>query len=199
MMSDVTYLMRGTSNDTQMVKWLVGLIVILSLPLHAADREYKVSAAFETTAPVEVVWDVLTDYNNIEHFVSFIKESELDIDGILHQKIKANWFLFSKTIDVTLSLQEVPYKEIRFENVGDASFKIYEGMWTIENYNTVKISYTLVARPNFFVPNGLVEGMLQKYTQRYINEIQDEIMRRAAVQHSFDEIMQKWYNGRRYE
>ena len=77
-----------------------------------------------------------------------------------------------------LHITETPYSKIEFYNIGDESFQIYEGAWELHDEKVVTVKYVLVAKPTFFVPRGLIRGVLKKETNKYVEEIKNEIYRR---------------------
>ncbi len=147
-----------------------------------SEKGYVVEAAFVSTAPVQVKWDVLTDYNNAANFVKLITTSTLIPPDTLKQEMRGRFWFFRKTIDFTVRIEETLYNKVAFESIlGTDTFYIRDGAWEIRENNIVSIRYMLIVRKNFFVPKALIRGVLRKETKRYIRDVKREIERRAYV------------------
>jgi hypothetical protein len=146
------------------------------------ENGYVVEASFISTAPVQIIWAVLTDYDHIAEFVPTIVESKFTPPDRLHQEVRGHYWFIHKTVNLDLKIKETPYNKIEFETVTSSDdFKVYNGAWELKSDNVVRISYTLIAEPNFFVPKQMLSEILTKETKIYIDSIQEEINMRYRI------------------
>ncbi|MEO5616349.1 MAG: SRPBCC family protein [Candidatus Eisenbacteria bacterium] len=146
----------------------------------------EVEGRCRINASASTAWDVLTDYDGIEKFVSSMKESRVtrrDDDGILvDQMATGRMFLFTRRIRTTLRVHEEPPGRIRFEDVLGRDFKSYRGEWRIEKKRgAVEIVYRLRARPSFSMPDFVMRGLFRDTAHDLLAEVRTEIERRAAL------------------
>ena len=165
------------------MKYLLGLLLFITPTLHAYERTYEVQASGETAVPVEVIWDVLTDYENADKFVHVITSSTLETPIILSQTIRSGWWFFKKDIDLRLQIAETDFNNIVFYSIGDTSrYKINYGRWEIsQGSGTIKnlsLSISLTAKIKLLVPSGIVRSVLNKEIEQYLEDILREINRR---------------------
>ena len=80
-----------------------------------ASGVYVVEGAFDVTAPRSMAWDVLTDYDGIDNFVSSMQRSvvrERHPDHVIvEQDGVGKLFVFSKRIHVVLEVREVDQRD----------------------------------------------------------------------------------------
>jgi carbon monoxide dehydrogenase subunit G len=141
---------------------------------------YRVEGAFVVDAPRTVVWEVLTDYEGIDEFVSSILRSEVTErrpDGLLlQQEAVGKLFLFSKSIHLLLEVREEPEHTIAFRDVSGRSFESYSGEWRIEDAgDAVRVSYALSAKPAFRQPPFVARRTMRDSVQRLLDEVRLEI------------------------
>lgn len=137
-------------------------------------------------APAAVVWEVLTDYDRIDEFVSSMRESRVAGRGehhvLVEQVAVGRLFLFSRRFRATLFVEEAPPDLIRFEDVLGKDFESYRGEWRIEERaGAVGIHYRVAARPSFSVPNAIAKGLFRRTVGDLLAEVKSEIERRAAA------------------
>jgi len=82
----------------------------------ARDDAVEVAARALVRAPVELVWQTLTDYDHLARFVPGIAESRVvsqqGRESIIEQRGGARFFFFSYPIRVTLRSNEHPFESI---------------------------------------------------------------------------------------
>jgi carbon monoxide dehydrogenase subunit G len=116
-------------------------------------------------APPEVVWGMLTDYDNLHHTMPKVTSSALVEDRgackLIDQTGRSGILIFEKSVSFRLKVDEVFPKKLHFEQVkGD--FKVYEGSWTLEpaegrdGEQGTLVTYDAKMKPNFFAPPILV-------------------------------------------
>jgi ribosome-associated toxin RatA of RatAB toxin-antitoxin module len=127
---------------------------------------------------------VLTDYENIEDFVSSVVSSrvaERNKGGALIEQVSIGKVLFfSKRVSLRLRLQETPLNEVTFKEMSRKDFEFYEGRWSLQEMPAgCRVIYNLKARPKFLVPLWLARNAFRSSGQDLLTEIKDEILRRA--------------------
>ena len=147
-------------------------------------KTYEVHGAFEVAASSSAVLDVLTDYEGIPAFVSSMKESrvrETRADGsiLVEQKATVGVFLLKRTVTILLEVRRGP-QSLRFEDVGRESFWRYEGGWrTEETADGMKVTYHLIAQPDFVAPSMVMSRAMKRGARDLLNEVRAEIVRRS--------------------
>jgi len=147
---------------------------------------YSVRAELRTSAPPAVVWNVLSDYDHIDTFVTSMRAStsERRADGqlLVRQVAAVGVFPVHKTVHVDLEVIETPGHSIAFHDVLGRDFHAYAGAWDIGADSTATIVYYwLEASPKAFVP--LVgRGMMSRGVRDLLTQVGSEIQRRAAIE-----------------
>ena len=153
------------------------------------DGLYELSGSFQSNAPLQTIWSVLTDYERIDHFVSFVQSSSIKdkTDGtiILEQESKGQFWFFSKTVHVLLKIQEDPLKSIKFEDLSQNDFHVYKGSWTLEpdKNSRVVVRYKLKAIKNFFAPSFIARTVFRENVRSYLLELREEIFIRSQKEY----------------
>ena len=148
---------------------------------------YYVEGRVQIAAPDRIVWEVITDYDNLETFMPDMVSSDslgFDSDGgiLLDQVGIANFFLFSRKIHALLEVKEDFLLGITFRQK-EGDFKLYEGSWGLERADKGSVlTYSLKARPDFFVPGFLLKSLLKKKVVDSLISIALEAYRRLTVQ-----------------
>ena len=89
--------------------------------------------------------------------------------------------LFSRRIHLVLEVHAEP-ATIRFRDRCGQSFTRYEGGWTLsEQDGHAVVTYELLARPAFDVPEFLLTRLLKRDAERMIGRLRTEIAARAAA------------------
>jgi ribosome-associated toxin RatA of RatAB toxin-antitoxin module len=135
-------------------------------------------------APAAVAWQVLTDYDGIDGFVSSMKESRVTGRGVDHVLVEqvavGRLFLFSRRFRATLFVEETPPTRITFEDVLGTDFESYRGEWRIEEQaGRVTIVYQVGAKPSRSVPDFIARGVFGRTARELLSQVRDEIERRA--------------------
>ena len=138
-------------------------------------------------APAAVAWEVLTDYDGIDGFVSSMKESRVagrgDHHVLVEQVAVGRLFLFSRRFRATLFIEETPRTKITFKDVLGTDFVSYRGEWRIEDQaGRVTIVYRVGAKPSRSVPDFVARGLFGRTARELLSQVRDEIERRAALE-----------------
>jgi len=172
--------------------WL--MTVAASVWATAADKDIVVHAKKDgaevvvdvdcpVRAPALMVWDVLTDYDNMGSFISNLKYSGVQerADNVLkvRQTGKATRGPLSITFDNVREVQLLPFTEIRSRLVsGDLKASVFttrivdvDGLIHIVNSGR----YT----PKMWVPPLIGPALIEEETRKQFGEIRTEILRRS--------------------
>ncbi len=151
------------------------------------SQAYELHGTFIVQASTQAVWRVLTDYEGIPSFVSSMKESrvrEMRADGsvLVEQKTTGGMVLFKRTVTILLEVSRQP-QSLHFEDVGRESFWRYEGGWTTEEApGGVKVTYHLIAQPDFVAPSFVLGRVMKRGARSLLNEVRAEIARRSGLE-----------------
>lgn len=145
---------------------------------------YTVAATFAVQQSAAASMAVLTDYEHLARFMPGLRKSTVVArtgDRVtVEQEADAKLLAFSKRICLLLDIEESPLS-LRFVDKSGKSFIRYEGSWRLaaENGRT-RITYALVAKPAFSVPEFLLTRLLRRDSGRMIAALQAEIAARAT-------------------
>jgi ribosome-associated toxin RatA of RatAB toxin-antitoxin module len=150
-----------------------------------AGGVYRVAATFVTPQPSAVAHAVLTDYEGIPRFMPDVQSSRIverrATSVLVEQEAVARVLFFSKRIRLMLDVSAESGR-IRFRDESGQSFTRYEGVWTLrEQDGHTVITYELMARPAFEVPEFLLTRLLKRDADRMIASLQAEIGSRART------------------
>ena len=155
-----------------------------SVTVHEERGVYRVAASFVTPQSSAVAHDVLTDYEAIPRFMPDVESSRIverrATSIVVEQEAVAHVLFFSKRIRLRLEVRAEPGR-IRFRDQCGQSFTSYEGTWTLsERDGHALVTYELLARPAFDVPEFLLTRLLKRDADRMIRRLQTEMAARAA-------------------
>ena len=176
-------------------RFVVALVALLANVASAAasdvtvkvehkDEVYGVRGRFETTVPVKVAWEVLTDYEGIPRFVNSMKRSQVvgrDSAGLrLRQTATVGVFPARKTSHILLEVREQAPHRIQFHDVSRQDFHQYEGAWELAADSArITVSYTLDARPRSPILHVFGRSMMSHAAQDLLKQVRTEMERRA--------------------
>lgn len=135
-------------------------------------------------APVSVVWEVLTDYDNMASFISNLQfsgiERHADDTLTVHQTGKVSRGLFTFAFDNVREIELVPLTEIRSRLVrGDLKASAFTTR-IVDVDGLVHVMHSGRYTPNVWVPPLLGPMLIEGETRRQYGEIRAEVLRRAA-------------------
>lgn len=171
------------------------LALLLGLPALAADdgdiavqvRKEGDAIRVDVDCPVRaspaVVWDVLTDYDNMARFISNLTHSSVRMHMgnrlQVEQKGKASRGPLSFSFANMREVQLVPQTEIRSTMIsGDtmpAAFVTRIG----ERDGVTHIVHSGTYTPSMWVPPGIGPMLIEAETRKQYGEIRSEVLRRA--------------------
>ncbi|HJT24800.1 MAG TPA: SRPBCC family protein, partial [bacterium] len=157
----------------------------VSMLISAKNNDYQLDGSFNVDAEPSVIWDVLTAYEQIPHFVGSLKKSHVEEDlGVYHflldQEFEGGFLFFTKRIDVLLDIHETWQQRIDFADTVHKDFKLYQGCWELNPAGKEeKITYTLEAQPNFDAP--FLGDFMNGGAKDLLESVRKEILRRQAA------------------
>lgn len=115
-------------------------------------------------AEPQVVWRMLADYDHLHETMPKVVSSKLletnNHTRIIAQSGKSGIFIFEKTVNFTLKVEELFPERLYFSQIG-GDFEVYEGEWRLEAVDSDNGPGTLLAyqaeiKPDFFAPQFVV-------------------------------------------
>jgi len=155
-----------------------------AVTVNESRGHYRVAAAFTVPQPASVARATLTDYAEIPRFMPDVRRSEVleraDDRTVVEQEAVAKFMMFSKRVHLVLDVVDGG-AAIRFKDRCGKSFEHYEGTWTFaERDGRTLITYELVAKPLFDVPDFLLKRLMKRDAVQMIERLKTEIAARAA-------------------
>jgi carbon monoxide dehydrogenase subunit G len=145
-----------------------------------------VNGSFDVTADGSTAWAVLTDYDQMRHFITGLKRSHLEeYSGrgrfLVEQEFDGGFLFVTKRVRVSLAVCETRCQSILFEDVGHKDFEFYKGSWELrsEPNGQLKVTYALKAQQNFDEP--FAGNYMRGGIQNLLDSVQREILRRQAL------------------
>jgi hypothetical protein len=174
------------------VLWLVAASVSAASAVSDEDiivhvrkdgQEIVVEVDCPVRAPMQVVWDVLTDYDNMSRFLSHVQYSSVRsrIDNVLtvRQKGRANGGPFSFAFDNVREVELRPYTEIRSRLIsGDLKASAFTAR-IVSAGEIVHIVNSGRYTPNIWIPPLIGPALIEAETRRQFREVRAEIRRRG--------------------
>lgn len=143
---------------------------------------YTVRASFTVVQSPGAAMAVLTDYEHLSRFMPGLESSHIvNRDGsrvTVAQEAVAKFLAFSKQISLLLDVDESPVT-LKFADRARKSFTRYDGTWQVSTLNgRTLVTYTLMAKPSFSVPEFILSKLLKRDAGRMISALQAEISTR---------------------
>jgi carbon monoxide dehydrogenase subunit G len=147
----------------------------------------KVDVKLSIEAPVETVWQVITDYQNAASFISNLKSSTQTATGpnslLVTQVGKVGWHYLNVEIKTIYQVSLNPTdKTIKNVAVGGdlKTVNMFTQLTPKANGGSV-LTYTLVTDPGPWAPLPLTEELLKRQAHQGFTDLSREIVRRASV------------------
>jgi hypothetical protein len=136
-------------------------------------------------APLQIVWEVMTDYPQMPNFISNIQYSAVEetTGNVLRvrQKGKASRGPLTLSYDMTREVELVPQREIRSRLIS-GDLKSSDFVTRIEPRDgVIHIINNGHYVPKVWVPPVLGPAMIEAETQKQFGEFRTEILRRSAM------------------
>jgi carbon monoxide dehydrogenase subunit G len=148
------------------------------------DGVLVIDAEFSVQAGLKESWAVLTDFDNMEHFIGGMRSSQVTKRSgntlEVAQKGRSSYGLASFAYESVRQVTLVPQQEIRSHGIG-GSVKKYDGVTRlVSEGDATRIVYHAESVPGFAVPSMLEISFARGATQRQFNDLRAEILRRAT-------------------
>lgn len=145
---------------------------------HLAGRRRRISAAITIPHPVEQIWQLLTDYDQLADFIPNLAESrriEHPEGGIRLEQIGTESLMKLKVcLRVVLDMVERFPEAIEFTMV-EGDFREFFGAWELEPADAAtatRLRYTVTVLPGRAMPMALIERNLRRNLVRNLVAIQ---------------------------
>lgn len=143
-----------------------------------AGRQRRIHAITDLPFSAEQLWQILTDYDNLAHFIPNLTRSRRlshPGGGIRIEQVGSQCFLNVKfCARVVLDTVEHFPKELRFSLV-EGDFRQFEGQWTLEPMAgptpRTRLGYDLLICPPRAMPAGLIERHIRNDLIRNLHAI----------------------------
>lgn len=160
----------------------------LAVTVERKGAWYAVRAHATVAAPVALVWQVLTDYENIPQFIPGIAHSAVLLRAqdrlLIEQRGEARFFVFSFPIEVRYEVQESAPHWIASRAVG-GNLRRMSGRYDLHPNAVrpvVQLDYTGEIEPDFDLPPLVGPYALRSMVQDQFTAMVGEIERRAALE-----------------
>ncbi len=134
-------------------------------------------------APLSVVWEVLTDFDNMSRFLSNISYSTVrDRAGnalTVQQKGKATYGLLSFAYDNVREVELHPFTEIRSRQISGNLKAFAFTTRLVETNGIVHILNSGRYTPKIWVPPFIGPAVIEGETRKQLGEVRAEILRRS--------------------
>lgn len=148
------------------------------------DGTVQVTARAVVRAPVELIWQTLTDYDHLSKFVPGIDSSRVisrqGAQLIVEQKGEAHYWFFSYPIRVTVASTERPYESIDVRLLR-GNLRRLDGGYRIEPQpdGTTEVSWQGLIEPDTPLPSFIRTAVLRRNISEQFAGMVREIERRA--------------------
>jgi len=146
---------------------------------------FAVRAEATVAAPVSMVWEVLTDYDNLSRFIPGLSVSSVNRRSgnrvQLEQKGEARFLFFSYPIEVVLEVLESPSSSISSRAVG-GNLRRMSGRYDLKSTGGgILLRYTGELEPDFGLPPIIGTLAVRTMVEEQFGAMVAEIERRAAL------------------
>lgn len=157
----------------------------LAVDVDRNGRTFSVRAGATVVAPVSLVWEVLTDYDNLSRFIPGLSRSAVQTRSgnrvLLEQKGEARFLVFSYPIDVHLEVVESPRESISSRSVA-GNLKRMRGRYELQNApGGIRLRYTGELEPDFVLPPLVGSLAVRHMVEEQFSAMVAEIERRSAL------------------
>jgi hypothetical protein len=157
----------------------------IAVEVHLEGPEVVVRVDCPVRAPHAIVWEVLTDYNNMSRFVTNLKVSELRArEGNtlqVYQKGDAQRGLLAFSFENLREIRLVPQQEIRSRLISGTLKSSEFTTRVVDDGNDVHIFNSGRFVPEVWVPPLIGPAVIEAETRKQFEEIRTEILRRSAL------------------
>lgn len=147
--------------------------------------QYYVRGSFDTPAPPEAVFAVLSDYDNLAGVLSGLRSSRvLDRDRgqlLVEQVLQGSFLFFRKSVRLVLLIDQQAPLRIEFQQAEKKPFRHYQGSWLVEpTPEGTRVDYTLTVSRGDMAPVFVERKLFRENAKLLMVELKKEVARRAA-------------------
>lgn len=154
-----------------------------------ARNKRTITASNLISAPLPIIWELLSDYNRLADYIPNLALSERRLhpaNGIRVEQCGAQNILgFEFRASLTMDMKEVngrsqEWRAIEFGLVTSRDFKEFEGVWRMEavEQNKTALYYSVNIVPKGLVPVRAIEWRISEDVPGNLNAIRQECERR---------------------
>jgi carbon monoxide dehydrogenase subunit G len=144
----------------------------------------KVDVRFNVDAPIETVWQVITDYQNAAQFISNLRsstETSLATNSVQVEQVgRVGWGILNVDIRTVYKVSLNPIeKKIDSVSVGGdlQTVRMVTELKSKANGGTL-LEYTLVTDPGPWAPLAITEELLKRQARQSFVDLRREILKR---------------------
>ena len=147
------------------------------------DRVRNFDSALPIRSSIESIWEVLTDYENIEKFqpgivASGLLESLPNGDKQLEQTMVQRFLIFKKRLHLVVRIVEKPPHRIQF-SILRGDFNSYDGAWQIDTTTTEpELRLVIAVEPNISAPGSVLDHIVRSSSEKSLLSVIEEAERR---------------------
>lgn len=177
------------------MKWLLYSFLLLGSSAYANQEVrvqgpdaydiYSIDGSFDVQASTDIVWSVLTDYENMSKFLPSITSSTVrykDAEYLfVQQTFVAKFLFFNHSADALFKTELVPKLEIiTFRDILHTDFNRCVGYWSInvEGSGTV-VRYKVQIIPSQNVPHWIIRRVSKSMAVTLLTQLREEIEKRS--------------------
>ena len=145
----------------------------------------RLAAELKSPLPVQLLWDVLTDYENLSRFIPNLSSSELiqrQGQTVRLQQVGSQQLLGLRfSAQVQLELTEFRQDGLLQFRMVKGDFRRFEGSWQIrQRPDGCSLLYELMVQGCLGMPIGLIEERLRDDLSSNLNAVVQEAHRRNS-------------------
>ena len=149
------------------------------------ENAFQVEANLLVAVDKRIVWEVLTDYNNLASFVPGIRSSRIvSAPGeplLVEQKGESGFLWFRVPIEVVARVEEVPFRAVRFQSVG-GNLTNKRADWALQQHDhTMRVSYRANITPGFSLPPLIGTAIVGRDVRIMLESVAREMLRRSGA------------------
>ncbi len=184
-------------------QYALPLIVLLSLPgtavlaqarpdteiritIEKIDQVNVVDVSVSVPATPQQTWAVLTDWDNLNSFMTNVKASRIIArsgDTVrVKQTVRAKVWPFSFDIELDREIELVPHERMQFRLLGGDFDKMEGTVRLVADATGTRIMSHVESIPRFWIPPLIGSIIIELETRDQFRQIIDEIARRVAAE-----------------